>query len=399
MSAVEKRSILFVDDEPNLLVGLKRSLHAYRNLWDMAFVAGGAEALAFMDQEPVDVILTDFRMAGMTGLELLEEVKTKHPQVIRILFSGEVDKSLIMKSVKIAHQFISKPCRADRLKEKIDQTISLRHVLEDDALRSILTRIDSLPSLPALYGEILAELREPSPCIGKVGQIIASDLAMSSKILQLVNSAFFGLRQRVTSPERATLLLGIDTVQSLVLSFQIFSQFDLSKTFHSQAAQLWRHSLNTGQLAKNIAQKETQSREAAEHAFMAGLLHDCGRLVMLASFPQEMTAIMDQKPSNPIEFLKLEQAAFGVSHAPIGAYLLGLWGIPSPITHAIALHHTPGAANEDSFSVLTAVHVADFFEHCGQAGGSGGGIADAALDSAYLARIGCAGLIAGIEAA
>lgn len=396
MGTAQKRNILFVDDEPNLLNGLKRSLHAYRHLWDIAFAGDGAEALSYMDKAPVDVILTDFRMAGMTGLALLQEVKTRHPQIIRIIFSGEVDKSLIMKSVKIAHQFISKPCRADHLKEKIEQTISLRHVLEDEALRSILTRIDSLPSLPTLYGEILAELRAPSPSIRKVGRIITSDIAMSSKILQLVNSAFFGLRHRITSPEQAALLLGLDTVKSLVLSLQIFTQFDIPKVFYPLVAQLWRHSLHTGQLAKKITETESRSRETADHAFMAGLLHDCGRLVMLASFPQEMKAIMEQTPGTQIEFLALEQATFGVTHAQIGAYLLGLWGIPSPITQAIALHHTPGTANDTAFTALTAVHVADFLDHHPQ-GVTDAAIAAEGVDLAYLARIGCTGLIAPIN--
>ncbi|MDX9787456.1 MAG: response regulator [Desulfobacterales bacterium] len=392
MNLPEKRSILFVDDEPNLLMGLKRSLHAYRHLWDMAFARGGAEALAFLENQPADVILTDFRMAGMTGIELLREVKERYPHVIRVIFSGEVDQSLVMKSVQIAHQFIAKPCRADHLKEKIEQTISLRHELEDDALRAIVCRIDALPSLPALYGEILAELKAPSPSIKKVGQIITSDIAMSSKILQLVNSAFFGLRHRITSPEQAALLLGLDIVKSLVLSLQIFTQFDVPKAFASLVKGLWQHSLNTGQLAKKLAENKNQSREVADQAFMAGLLHDCGKLVMLANFPQQMKAIAAQKPSTFIEFLHLEQAVFGVTHAKIGAYLMGLWGIPSPITHAISFHHAPDAANETAFSALTAVHIADYLDHCPEKAANAA-LAAEFLDLVYLSRIGCAELV------
>lgn len=395
MDIPAKKKILFVDDEPNLLVGLKRSLHPYRHLWDMTFANGGAEALSFLDRQPVDVILTDFRMAGMTGLELLAEVKKLHPNVVRIFFSGEIDKSLIMRSVNIAHQFFSKPCRPDDLKDKIEQTISLRHLLEDDALRAIISRIDSLPSLPKLYGEILEELRTTTPSINKVAQIITSDIAMSSKILQLVNSAFFGLRQRITTPEQAVKLLGLDTVKSLVLSLQIFSQFDIPKTFYTLVKKLWRHSLNIGQSARKITETRTQNRETIDHAYLAGLLHDCGKLVMLANFPQEMKAILEKNPNNSVEFLKLEETIFGVTHAQIGAYLLGLWGIPSPITQAILFHHTPAAAGENAFSALTAVHVANFLDHCMERDTKGASVES--LDLAYLAQLGYTGLETVVE--
>lgn len=190
MDTPEKSRILFVDDDPNLLDGLKRTLRPHRHVWEMTFVNSAREALSSLEKMPVDVILTDFRMGGMSGLDLLREVKRCYPQVIRILFSGEVDQALIMQSVRVAHQFISKPCSAGMLKDRIDQTISLREILEDDALRVIVSRIDALPSLPALYGEILSELKSPTASIKKIGQIIAGDIAMASKILQLVNSAF-----------------------------------------------------------------------------------------------------------------------------------------------------------------------------------------------------------------
>jgi len=363
MAPSGKPRILFVDDEPHLLTGLKRIFRSRRNEWEIAFAPNGTDALKFLAVKQFDVILTDFRMAGMNGLDLLKEVKNKYPQIVRIFFSGEIDQKLIMASVRVAHQFISKPCNAEALKEKIEQTISLRHILEDEALRAIISKIDSLPSLPAMYNEIMEELKSPYASMKKIGEIISSDIAMTTKILQLVNSAFFGLRRQVTSPEQAVLLLGLDIIKSLVLSVQIFSQFTMPKIFLPTVSGLWTHSLATGRLAKEIAVAEKQSKEFEDQAFMAGVLHDCGKLVLLSNFPEKMQSLIKESRETEVSELTLEQKAFGVTHASVGAYLLGLWGLPLVITSAISFHHTPGESPDNSFSVPTVVHVANHLEH------------------------------------
>jgi len=383
----EKSRILFVDDDPNLLEGLKRTHRPHRHVWEMTFAKSAQEALTLLAEIPVDVILTDFRMAGMSGLDLLREVKRRYPQVVRILFSGEVDQALIMQSVRVAHQFISKPCSAVTLKDRIEQTLSLREILEDDALRAMVSRIDALPSLPTLYVEILTELKSPTASIKKIGQIIAGDIAMASKILQLVNSAFFGLRQRITSPEQAVLLLGIDIVKSLVLSLQLFTRFNIPKSFFPIIKRLWQHSLNAGRLAKIISEKEGLSRENVDHAFMAGLLHDCGKLVLLSNFPEQMKTVLTDSVKSPVGVPELERLSFGVTHAQVGAYLLGLWGLPSAITTAIFFHHTPERATESAFSVLTAVYVADHIDLAPNLVLERNPI-ETNLDMAYLSRIG-----------
>jgi HD-like signal output (HDOD) protein len=387
MNAPGKKRILFVDDEPHLLAGLKRILRSRRKEWEISFVQSGTEALKSLAAMPFDVILTDFRMAGMNGLELLKDVKARHPQVVRIFFSGEVDQGLIMESVKVAHQFISKPCNAETLKEKIEQTISLRHILEDEAIRAIVSEIDSLPSLPTLYSEIMAELSSPTSSIKKIGHIISGDIAMTSKILQLVNSPFFGLRRRVTSPDQAVLLLGMDIVKSLVLSLQIFSQFSMPKVFSPTVSGLWEHSLATGKLAKQIAANEHLSKEFEDQSFMAGMLHDCGKLVLLANFPEQMQTVLTESRDTQASELDLEEKVFGVTHAPVGAYLLGLWGLPAAITSAISYHHSPGQSPENAFSVLTAVHVANHLEHSPKPVADKPAASDT-LDTAYLSQVG-----------
>ena len=114
------KRILFVDDESMVLSGLQRSLRLMRSEWEMVFAPGGNEALAAMDLQPFDIIVTDMRMPGMDGAQLLEEVQRRSPQTLRMVLSGQSDRETILRSVNPAHQFISKPCEGEELKSQVD---------------------------------------------------------------------------------------------------------------------------------------------------------------------------------------------------------------------------------------------------------------------------------------
>jgi YesN/AraC family two-component response regulator len=202
-----KRRILFVDDEPMVLNGLQRTLRKMRRDWDMTFVGSGREALDVLGKKPMDVIVSDLRMPEMDGGRLLAEVKKQHPNVVRIILSGQLDQEMTLKSVQLAHQSLSKPCDAEVLKHTLAKLFALRDFLSDESIKSIISQIESLPSLPAIYTEIVAEMQSDDPSIKKVGEIISKDISMTAKILQMVNSAFFGLFQKIKSPEQAVMML------------------------------------------------------------------------------------------------------------------------------------------------------------------------------------------------
>lgn len=188
-----KIGILFVDDEPNVLRSIRRMLHGLRQEWDMKFVESGHEALSLLAKEAFEVIITDMRMPQMDGAQLLTEVKKQYPHMVRIVLSGHTDKDMILKSVQQAHQYLSKPCDAETLKSTISRTRARRSLLSQESLKRIVSKIDVLPSLPSLYAEIINELQSSDLSIQKIGQIISKDLGMTAKVLQMVNSAFFGI--------------------------------------------------------------------------------------------------------------------------------------------------------------------------------------------------------------
>ncbi|NPV87838.1 MAG: HDOD domain-containing protein [Anaerolineae bacterium] len=183
---------------------------------------------------------------------------------------------------------------------------------------------------------------------------------MTAKILQLVNSAFFGLPGKITSPQRAVTILGVNTIKALVLGIQVFGEYQASAApaFFS-IDQLWRHSLQTGSIAKAIAASAGLEASLQDEAQLAGVLHDVGKLLQL-----KIPAFFQQvKVTGGAVVLSSEYEAFGVSHAELGAYLLSIWGLPGGVVGAVAYHHRPQSGATGSFAVLDAVHIANGLWH------------------------------------
>ncbi len=279
------KKILFVDDETNLLAGLQRMLRRMRNEWQMAFAPGAHEALEILKSDSFDVIVTDMRMPGMDGCQLLNEVKERYPEIVRIILSGHSDKEAILKSIGPVHQYLSKPCDAEVLKATITRACAMRHLLENDSLIKIISRIESLPSLPTLYTEVIEAVNSPDGSLARVGEIISKDVGMSAKILQLVNSSFFGLPTHVSTPARGVDLLGLETVKALVLGVKIFSQFSRSDSPGYSIANLWNHSIATSYIALKIAKRLKLKQSDIDDSFLTGLLHDIGKLILLDRLP------------------------------------------------------------------------------------------------------------------
>ncbi len=354
-----KQRILFVDDEPSVLNALRRTLWTLNAEWEMTFAESGARALDLMAQQPFDVVVSDMMMPGMNGAQLLNEVMRRHPQTIRLILSGHADRDLILQCVGSTHQYLSKPCDAAVLQATLRRVVAVEASLESGAIKRLVTRLEYLPSIPALYGELVALLQAPETPVEEVAGIVERDPAMTAKVLKLVNSAFFGLARQVTSLPDACGYLGLDTLRSLVLSLQTFSQFQARKLGGIELESLWRHSLRTAQAAKRIARRQAAAVEIVDAAFVAGLLHDVGKLILAANCVAEYERALRQAREKPEDLVEAEKAVFGCDHADVGGYLMGLWGLPTPVVEAIALHHAPGRSHSEQFDPLTAVHAAN----------------------------------------
>lgn len=347
--------ILFVDDEVSVLQAMRRTFHHMRSEWSMEFASSGEAALQELAATPADVLVTDMRMPGMDGWQLLAEVKQRHPQTVRLILSGHADSHSIMCAVGSAHQYLAKPCESQALKAAISDAYALRGLLSSDRLAHLVGHVDLLPSAPKAFQEILACLRGPAASIVEASRIVARDVAMTANILKLVNSAFFGARQPIGTADRAVAYLGLDTLATLVLGHGAFKSGVASAIPGFSLEGLWQHSLHTAAAARAIALHEQFSSAKAEEAFLAGMLHDVGKIV----FATRVAA------AGGGGAVSIEEACaeMDVHHAEVGAYLLGLWGFPNPIVEAVAFHHAPENAAGEGLSLPRLVYIADHLAH------------------------------------
>jgi len=247
-----KLNILFVDDEVNVINGLKRMLRPLRNEWNFFFALSGQEALTIIDENPVDVIVTDMKMPKMNGEQLLKKVKETHPSIIRFILSGQSNIDLALKSTRTVHQFLAKPIQAEKLKEKISRSYKLFSILENENIRNVINGIQTLPSIPDTYFAVEQELQKTDFSLMKIAEIISRDAVMSAKILQLVNSAFFGLPANISDIIAAVNLLGANTVKALILYLNLFSTFESNTEINILMKDIWEHSLSVAKIAKQI---------------------------------------------------------------------------------------------------------------------------------------------------
>lgn len=359
----DKKRILFVDDEPNILAGLRRIMRPLRREWEMAFANNGQEALAILSVRPFDVVVSDMRMPGMNGVELLKEIRKHHPETVCIALSGESAKESVLNYVGPIHQYLPKPCDPELLRFSLSRIAALRDILSVDKLRAVLALLEGLPSLPSLYRDLMRQFESPDGSLREVGQIVSRDMGMSAKVIQLANSAFFGARNPIPNPEAAVAALGMDTVKALALSVCVFSVFEDRALKEFRLHPLWEHSTAVAALAKRIALAEHADRGVVDRAFTAGLLHDVGKLVFAAMLPMDCRKVLTAVRAEGRAMHEVEREVIGASHGEVGAYLLGLWGFSEDIIEALSFHHRPRESGSSEFGVLTAVHASNVLAH------------------------------------
>jgi putative nucleotidyltransferase with HDIG domain len=387
-----KKKVLFVDDESSLLELYPLAFEQEQDRWEINVAPGGAEALALMDRNPADVVVSDMRMPGMDGARLLQEVMHRHPRTSRLIMSGYSDSEQIAQCLSATHQFIAKPCNLGNLRGTIERVCALDDWLVEDKLKALVARLRHLPSLPSLYFRVMEAVSSPDSSLEDVGKIIAGDPSMTAKILQLVNSAFFGIARHVSSPVEAVQYLGIERVRALVLSLHVFACFERATTKRFSIEKSLNHCVTTGLVANLIARMQRAEREVTDEACVAGMLHDIGKVMLAASLPEQYEQAVKLAEEQQISLSDAETEVFGATHSQVGAYLLGLWGLPITIVEAVAFHHVPRESAVKAFSPLTAVHVANgLVRQFGDKEGTPGSIP---IDDGYLAELGLEGRMA-----
>ena len=375
--------ILFVDDEPMVLQALQRVLHPMRHTWNMSFVDSGEKGLAMLDAEPFDVVVSDMMMPRMNGAQFLAEVQSRHSRAVRLALSGHVSEDLVGQCIGIAHQFLAKPCDPETLRTVIHLASPPKRGGCTDGLQRTVASLRDFPTLSRTYRELTNLLRSPNVGIEQVAGVISKDVGMTASILRLTNSAFFGLPRHIASIDEALSFLGVETVKHLVLCLDVFGKYSGRNTGRLNMATLWAHSVSVAGAAKRIAREFGCPRKQVDESFVAGLLHDTGKLLLAYHDPFGYDRLMAKRESAGIPIWQREVDHFGASHAEVGGYLLGMWGLPTGVVAAVSLHHTPGDASDRQTGSLAAVHIADAIAKENAA------VSQQLYDGAYLRELGC----------
>ena len=348
------KNIIFVDDERELLDSLRARLYKHRHDWNMQFAVSGDEAISTFEQQHVDLIVSDVRMPGMDGGQLLSVVKQRWPTTVRIIVSGYSDPVQAVRLTSLAHQYVAKPCDGQQLENIIERCFNLQDLLSQEPLRRVVGRIGKLPAMPKTYGRLQAALAQPSVTAGEVGNIVNADAAIASKVLQITNSAFFRLRKPMVRIKDAVTYLGFATIRNLVLSAEIFSQWKSPQNLLGMDPERLQ---NHAQLAAAACKSLAGGRVSPDDAWLAGLLHDIGYWVLVQECPNEVGQALELSRNKHLPLFECERQTIGATHADIGAYLLGLWGLPYSIVEAVAMHHTPTIITAHGYDLLGALAV------------------------------------------
>lgn len=358
-----KKHLLFVDDNTEFLHALQESLRIAEPDWAVTFTTQPDEAMDHVDKTAFDVVIADYQMPQMDGVIFLEKVQEAQPGAMRFLVSGELSAEDVVRVAYPAHQCFTKPLDLDLLRRTVRKVSALRDLMGNDVLKRLVAQCSLLPTVPTLYLELANELKSPDSSIKQIEAIISRDPAIAAKILQLVNSSFFGLPRRIESLGEAVNFVGVQIIKALVLTVPVFSRFEGVRVKDYSPTAIWEHCWRTGVLARALAQEEDQPRSVCEDAFLAGLLHDLGKMILvsnLSTLCREATALATKKR---IPQHLAEKEIFGCSHAMVAAYLLGLWGIPEAIIEAVGFHNDPLEAPSTEFNALAAVHAANALDH------------------------------------
>lgn len=347
--------VLLVDDEVRILEALERSLDRLEG-WELTSAEGGVQALAKLDAEgPFDALVTDMRMPGMDGNELLRHVVRRSPETVRIVLTGFVAPEGAEEAQRIAHRYLHKPCGPDTLHEAIETSVRAMRRMHSDAMRAAIGAVSTLPPAPKIFLELQALLAEPHASIEQAAALVARDPALTIKCLQMANSAFSSRGGNVRDVKQAVARLGLRALSAVALSTSLHQA--ASKLPTVRGLDVTAHQARAEQIGE-LARKLAGGQPFRHEAYTAGLVVDAGLLVMALRMPRDVERILAEHASTGVSLVELERAAWGVSHAEVGAVLLEVWGLPTPIVTAVATHHEPAARPEAPISLEDAVRIA-----------------------------------------
>lgn len=353
---------MFVDDEPLMREFYSMVGAMLGSEYEVFTASSGREGLHFLQETPVDIVISDLVMPEMNGQEFMAAVSRDHPESMRIVISAHEDQLTVAQCLMFGHRYFSKPFDLKHLAGVLKRICHLKHQVGSEKLKRVISGLGALPTPPRVYMRLTQALNSPYSSMDEIGAIVQEDPALTLKLLQISNSAYFGVSQKIVTPMEAVQIVGLEILRALVLCIHAFKFYQDKKFRSISITELWDHSLRTATAARKLARHENLPAEQCEETFVSGLLHDIGKLVLAANADEEYQQVMERSRREGTPVDQVEWEFFGATHAQIGAYLLGLWGLPEAIVANVELHHSLDLDVNSGFTPAAAIHIAQFLE-------------------------------------
>jgi HD-like signal output (HDOD) protein len=332
--------VLFVDDEQSILKSLQRSFF----LADFeVYTALGAKAgFKILEGQEIDIVVSDFRMPDMDGIQFLKLVKENYPNISRIILSGFVEHSAVLRSLTsgVATTYFAKPWDEKVLTSRINHILMIRKILKDKKLLDLLNSIEKLPTLPSLYQEFMTAYEDENKGLKDFAEIINKDVSITTKVLQIANSAFYGLKN-TTSLVNAMSYIGLNCVKDIVLTLCLTNSMKWDDNQLEQLQDIFFHSSLVNRYIPKIYVLHPQAERMSQFPAI-GITHDIGKIILLQFFPERYKQILVKQQENPaLDFYESELVLGfkGTTHSEIGAYFLDWWNLPEIIVNVALFHH------------------------------------------------------------
>ncbi len=354
-----QKKLLFVDDEPAVREVYGAMGHVLGDGHEVHTASGAAEALDLLRENRFDVVVSDLAMPEIDGVEFLAEVVKDHPEPARIIISGFADRQKVSECLAFSHRFFHKPFNLGELAQLLRRICKYNYLVENADIRRLVCGSRALPTPPETYLRLSRLLDSPHSSIEDIGAVVEQDPGLTMKLLQIVNSAQFGSAQKILTPADAVQVVGIEVLRALTLGIHVFNFYDTDPQARARCKELWGHSMRIALASREISRLEGASRAQSEEAFLGGLLHDIGKLILASCLGQRYVEVLTAA-GGPEGLTQREKSTFGASHVEVGAYLLALWGLPETIIHTVEHHQSLSADDLAEFTPAKAVYAAQF---------------------------------------
>ena len=322
--------VLFVDDQPEVLAGLRTSLHRERRHFISHFATDADAASTALAEHPITVLVTDLKMPSTDGIEVLHRTARDHPDVVRYVLTGD-GKDMIMEALPKAHRCLTKPCNREQLLGALHEAVRFRRLITDPAIQQAVTGLGSLPSTPAMYARIMELCADDGASAEDVADLISDDTAITAKLLAWGNSAFSG-GTPVRSVADAITRVGLRPLTQLVVSLEMEGAFEQAPVPPGFGG------ASTLEFARHVGERAWSTAPGVDRtaARVAGVLSIGGLLLESTALSDRLADDHERALAEGRPLVDIERERHGVSHAEICGHLLAVWGLPADVATAAA---------------------------------------------------------------